>query len=132
MKKTTRTLAILLFLTLFFVRCTKNEDYPDTLSFFLTEGTWNVAHFYSGNDKTAAFASYKFSFEKTGMAVSNSSTGTDNGSWKIMQKVKGDAIRLQFNDTQLQEINNDWDISVSKNSTLELNNGSAVLVLQKD
>jgi hypothetical protein len=134
MKKTTRTVAILLFLTMFFVRCTRNMDYPDPVKETISRGNWKVGYFFSGQDKTSTCSAYTFSFNNDGTLDCNSTNGNFSGGWELVQKVAGPAINIQFNGTgfPLNEINNTWSVVGVNSSEVSLSNQSGSIRLQRN
>ena len=132
--KSTKTAAILLFMTMFFLSCSKNMDHPDPLKVNLTNSPMEINYFFAGQDKTSSYTGYNFSFNERGELISDSGAGVYNGKWELVQKVAGPAININLAvpRVELQALNGQWDVVNSTATGFELKQGSAVLKFQKN
>lgn len=112
---TMKDLRILAFaLTLFaatFVSCTKDNNSPNVLSGYLTQGTWRITEFKDDDvTKTSEFAGYVFTFKTGGVVTVTKPDGsTVNGEWEREDDGSKEKLDLEFGlAEELHELNDDW------------------------
>ena len=98
----------------------------------VTEGTWRITEFIdSGDNETALFADYNFTFNTNGTLIATNNTDTLEGTWSISSDDDDDddddEDDLDFNiffpvpdSNDFEELNDDWDIVSSSSTRIEL------------
>ncbi|WP_345169446.1 hypothetical protein [Algibacter aquimarinus] len=112
-------------------------------------GTWRITNFNdSGQDETADFAGYTFSFNNDGTLVATNGTNTVNGTWSITNDDSSDDDNsnddIDFNisfpvpeTNDFEDLNDDWDIVSASSTKIELidisggNGGTDMLTFEK-
>lgn len=94
------------------------------------EGTWRITEFIdSGDNETALFADYNFTFNTNGTLIATNDTDTLEGTWSITSDDDDDDDEddLDFNiffpvpdSNDFEELNDDWDIVSSSSTRIEL------------
>ena len=93
-------------------------------------GTWRITNMNdSGEDETADFAGYRFTFSEDGSVSATNGTVSQNGSWSVIDDRDDDDREddIEFNlffpvpDTSdFEDLNDDWDIVSITDSKIEL------------
>jgi hypothetical protein len=103
----------------FFSACHKSEDNigNNNNNTDLTNGSWRVTLFTdSGNDETADFSGYSFTFNSDGTLNAVKSAVTKTGSWSKGSKFNIDLGVKSDSNKPLGELTDDWHIlSISSN-----------------
>lgn len=96
----------------------------------VTEGTWRITEFIdSGDNETALFAGFNFTFNTDGTLIATNDTDTLEGTWSITSDDDDDDDDndLDFNiffpvpdSNDFEELNDDWDIVSSSSTRIEL------------
>lgn len=93
------------------------------------EGTWRITEFIdSGDNETALFADYNFTFNTNGTIMASNGTNTLEGVWSISNDDDDDdEDDLDFNiffpvpdSNDFEELNEDWDIVSTSSTRIEL------------
>ncbi|PZF73302.1 hypothetical protein DN068_09030 [Taibaiella soli] len=85
-------------------------------------GVWKVSFFSdNGNDETNHFTGYEFAFNANGSATASNGGSTVNGTWKTGTDDDQAKLELNFGNTSpFDELNNDWHILNTNNTTILL------------
>ena len=119
--------AILLFTSLFFVRCSPDVPYVSTTKEVITQGTWAVDYYYYGADKTAQYQNYVFSFLTSGVMKVTNGGDVYEGTWStIKDPNRTDLLNISLDNQQpvLAELNASWNITTINLTHVAMKNGS--------
>jgi hypothetical protein len=107
-------LLIVVFTSLF-VRCTpENLDYGSGTKEMITGKQWSVDYYFAGQDRTAQFSNYKFSFAGNGTLTANDGIASVNGNWSMITDVnRNDVLKINIAEAHLQSLNEQWTVSLS-------------------
>jgi hypothetical protein len=124
---------LLLFTSIAFIRCTPDQEFSTSTKDLLSQSKWAVDYFYAGQDKTAQFSSFEFSFKGNGAVTGRTATGEFEGTWALMKDVsRNDVIEINItNQGQLSEFNDQWKVTEKGTSTIDMNGLSTQLRLRK-
>jgi len=126
--------AILLFTSLFFVRCSPDLPYVSTTKEVITQGTWSIDYYYYGADRTAQYQNYVFSFSTTGVIKCTNGADVYEGSWSTVKDAGStDLLTLSLDNQQtvLGELNGSWSITTINLSNVAMKNGSNTQLIFK-
>jgi hypothetical protein len=118
----------------FFTSCTKESiDYPGSTKEVITSSTWSIDYYYAGQDKTAQFNSYKFSFVGNGTVTADDGTNSFNGNWSVVTDVnRKDVLRINLSEAHLQDLNSQWTVeNPTSIGTLVMKNSGSEIHLRK-
>jgi hypothetical protein len=118
----------------FFTSCTKESiDYPSSTKQVITGSTWSIDYYYAGQDKTAQFNSYKFSFVGNGTVTADDGTNSFNGNWSVVTDVnRKDVLRINLSEAHLQDLNSQWTVeNPTSIGTLVMKNSGSEIHLRK-
>lgn len=128
--KNQKLASILIFIisTHFFISCTRESaDYTSTAKEIISQGTWVVDYYYAGQNKTAQFSNYQFSFIGNGTVTALNGGNSFSGTWSVVTDVNRNEV-LKINLVQepnLQELNNQWSVGDKTSLSVSMNvNGS--------
>ena len=116
--------------TSFFSSCSRESvDYPGSTKQVIAGSSFSIDYYFAGQDKTAQFTNYKFSFVGTGVVTADDGTNSFNGNWSVVTDVnRKDVLRMNLTEAHLQDLNDQWTVEnaytsgslVMKNSTSEI------------
>jgi hypothetical protein len=110
----------LLAIVLFLVSCDRNNSISSNTSLVAASGSWRVTLFTdSGNDETADFSGYSFTFSSTGTVTAVKNGVSKTGTWSVSSSSNKFNIDLGPKDNTnlpLGELTDDWKI-LSSNAT---------------
>jgi hypothetical protein len=122
----------LLVLVLTFVSCTTSDDNADLVtqtSQVVTSGSWRVSLFTdSGNNETADFAGYTFSFSGSGTITAVKNGVSQNGTWSVSTSSNKFIIDLGpkiDSNKPLGELTDDWKIVSASSTEIRLTDDNA-------
>ena len=128
MKNVKLTASLLLLLSsMLFVNCSPDLPYVSTTKEVITQGTWAVNYYYFGQDKTAQYADYQFSFSATGNIAVTHGPDTFAGTWSTLKNSTNSdvlTISLDSQDPNLAELNSSWNINTINLSNVAMKNSS--------
>jgi hypothetical protein len=114
MKNVRLTLGVMLLAcTLVFIRCTPDVPLVSTTKEVLIQGKWGVQYYFDGQDRTAQFQGYEFSFSGSGVATITNPTDTVSANWVITKNTKNQDVLTMNIDAQassLTNLNYDWTV----------------------
>lgn len=114
--------------TSLFVSCTpENLDYGSTAREAITGKQWSIDYYFAGQDKTAEFSSYKFSFIGNGTLTADNGSDPVNGNWTMITDVnRNDVLKISIPEPHLQGLNEQWTVNLSSNVLIMKGSGSEV------
>lgn len=89
-----------------------DDDVDDSgLVAVITDGQWIISYFFDGQDETAIFSGYTFTFNEDGTATATNGTVEVQGTWES----DGDSGKLELeldfgNQSPFNEIDEDWTL----------------------
>ncbi|MFI5129888.1 MAG: hypothetical protein ACHQFX_07865, partial [Chitinophagales bacterium] len=111
------------------VSCSKSDDIVSGTGQLVTSGTWRVSLFTdSGNDETADFNGYSFTFSEGGTLTAVKGGVTKNGTWSVStssNKLNIDLGPKDNTNKPLGELTDDWKILSSNSTELRLADDNA-------
>lgn len=121
--------------TSLFTSCTPESlDYSSTTREFISKGQWSVDLFFAGQDKTAQYSGYQFSFIGNGTATATNGVETVSGTWSVATDVnRNEILRINMNsqDPRIQDLNVQWSITDKNNYIIAMKDGSNELRFKK-
>lgn len=136
MKSAKPALSFLLIVisTSLFTSCTPESlDYSATTREFISKGQWSVDLFFAGQDKTAQYSGYQFSFIGNGTATATNGVETVSGTWSVVRDVnRNEILSINMNtQNQMQELNVQWNVTDKNNFIIAMKDGSNELRFKK-
>ena len=125
---------LLLFSSMAFVRCTPDQYISNSTKDVLSTGKWAVDYYYAGQDKTAQFNSYEFTFVGTGDVSGTNGSNQVQGKWSIMKDVNRNdvlEINLQTQEPFLLELNEIWKVADKSTDVIAMDGSGMQLRLRK-
>jgi hypothetical protein len=86
----------------------------------LNSGSWHVSYFYKDQDDTAEYTGYNFTFISNGTINVIKNTNNSNGSWLVYTDSGENKIDLSFDNSNLEELMEDWIITEYTATTIHL------------
>ena len=132
MKKYMMQMAVVLFVSLGMVACDKSDDDNNDPSntpansvtnSYLINGSWRVSLLTDdGRDETSDYEGYTFVFGNDGKLTATRGAVTTTGTWRTQRDDGSNelVILLSTTDRDLLELNDDWDIILSNNTKIVL------------
>lgn len=90
---------------------------------YLINGSWRVSLLTDdGKDETSDYDGYAFEFAADGKLTATKAGVITNGTWRTQRDDGSNELLIQLvtTDRDLDELNDDWDIILSTNSKIEL------------
>lgn len=137
MKSVKLALSILLIVisTSIFSSCTRESfDYSATAKEFISKGQWSVDLFFAGQDKTAQYSGYQFTFTGNGTVTATNTVETIEGIWSVVTDVnRNEVLQINMNsqDPHIQELNVHWSVTDKNNLFIAMKDGSNELRFKK-
>lgn len=144
---------LLLVFNFLFTGCSKKDDNSNQngqiqaqIENYVQTGNWGVTKFIeSGNDETANFNGYTFTFGSDGTLNATNGSNTYQGSWSISDSNSDDDsqddlhFNINFNLTNnFENLNEDWNFITQAETKIELihvsggNGGTDYLTFEKN
>ncbi|HEY6502979.1 MAG TPA: hypothetical protein VIZ28_03300 [Chitinophagaceae bacterium] len=121
----TNVFSIILALAVLLVSCDPSNSVSSNVSQVASSGSWCVTLFTdSGNDETADFSGYSFTFSSSGTVAAVKNGATQTGTWNVntsSNKFNIDLGPKVATNKPLGELTDDWKIL--SNSTTEIRLG---------
>jgi hypothetical protein len=96
-----------------------SADFSDVI----TNGTWYVSYFFEDDDnETSDYIGYNFTFSSNGTITVVKASATTNGSWTNYVDSGDDIMDLNFDDSNLDELEEDWEITEYSSTVVKLKN----------
>ena len=133
MKSATLFAAILLLVSSTLFSCTEQQDMVTGPEDMLSRGNWTVDYYFNGQDQTAQYGSYSFTFNSNGIVSCANTVHNCTGTWQIRKNVQSDelSISLTTQQPELQQLNQNWSIAEASMQSLTLTNGTGQFRLRK-
>ena len=121
----TKLILTVIILAVLTASCSRSLDNPNNV---VVDGTWKVTLFTdSGNDETADFSGYIFTFSNNGMVTATRSGASQNGTWSTSSnKFNIDLGPKVDTNKPLGELTDDWKIISSSATELKLTDDNSV------
>jgi hypothetical protein len=88
----------------------------------LTNGTWHVSYYFDESDETSNYKGYNFTFNSNGTVVVVKEKNTIAGNWSTFVNSGQDIFLLKFDDSKLDELEEDWKITEFTTTNVRLKN----------
>lgn len=88
----------------------------------LTNGTWHVSYYFDESDETSNYKGYNFTFNSNGTVVVVKEKNTIAGNWSTFVNSGQDIFLLKFDDSKLDELEDDWKITEFTTTNVRLKN----------
>lgn len=99
-----------------------NANFSDVI----TNGTWYISYFFEDDDnETSDYIGYNFTFSTNGMITVVKASTTTTGSWSNYIDSGDDIMDLNFNDSNLDELEEDWEITEYSSTVIKLKHVSS-------
>lgn len=101
-------------------QCGTNSGSTDTFISVITSGNWRVTYYFDDGDETSDFEGYVFTFNlnNTITVVKNATTYT--GTWSFYEDDGVAIFELNFSDSELSDLADDWELLEFSNTVVEL------------
>jgi hypothetical protein len=108
----------------FTMGCSKKvNNITDQVNTTLESGSWKVVLFsHKGQDKTANYAGYNFSFSGGTVIAVKTGVATASGSWKASYENNFTKLTLNFSIAPLNELNEQWNVTGVGGIVINLSN----------
>lgn len=140
-------MALVLAAILSLAACSNDDSSPVTpvvIENQVKSGSWQITSFVdSGNDETAHFNGYTFTFGPNGTITATNGNQSHTGSYSILDGNSNDdslqdlEFNIAFMDNDFEDLSEDWDIISQSSAKIELqhisggNGGTDRLVFEK-
>ena len=91
-----------------------------TFTATITSGTWYVSYFFKDQDETSDYTGYHFTFMNNGTINVIKNASNSNGLWSTYTNSGQDEMNLNFENSNLNELNEDWVIIEYSATTIHL------------
>lgn len=99
-----------------------NANFSDVI----TNGTWYISYFFEDDDnETSDYIGYNFTFSTNGMITVVKASTTTTGSWSNYIDSGDDIMDLNFNDSNLDELEEYWEITEYSSTVIKLKHVSS-------
>ena len=102
--------------------CTReNISYGDTTREAITKSQWSIDYYFAGQDRTAEFSNYKFSFTGNGIVKAEDGSGSFSGNWNMATDARrNDVLSIQISEAHLQSLNDKWIVNLIQDGSLTM------------
>ena len=91
----------------------------------LTNGTWHVSYYFDDSDETLNYKGYNFTFNSNETVKVVKEKNTIVGNWSTFVNNSQDIFLLKFEDSKLDELEEDWKITEFTTTNVRLKNKSS-------
>ena len=91
----------------------------------VTNGTWNVSYYFDDSDETLNFKGYNFTFNSNGTIMVVKEKNTIAGNWSTFVNSGQNIFLLKFDDSKLDDLEDDWKITEFTSTNVRLKNKDA-------
>ncbi|MFV5695487.1 hypothetical protein ACM55G_08635 [Flavobacterium sp. LB3P122] len=91
----------------------------------LTNGTWRVSYYFDDSDETLNYKGYSFTFNSNGTVVVVKEKNTIAGNWSTFVNSSQDIFLLKFDDSKLDNLEDNWKITEFTTTKVRLKNKNA-------
>ena len=134
MKTANPTVALLLFFcALVFTHCTPDQLLASTTKEIIVQGKWAVNYYYDGQDNTAQYQNYAFSFNGDGTIGATNGTDSSYGTWSTIKDVnRNEVLTIHLHATALSGLDASWTVGSASLVSIGMKNTAGVqLVINK-
>ncbi|MBL7841959.1 MAG: hypothetical protein JNJ75_17560 [Cyclobacteriaceae bacterium] len=111
-----------------------DDDDVDTsaLEAVIQSGNWKVAYYFDDTDQTVAYSEFTFEFHEDGTVIARNGSEENVGTWAAYGDDGELELEFEFdNDNELlDEISEDWEVTMFSTTQLELQDGTDGPVLR--
>lgn len=111
-----------------------DDDDVDTsaLEVVIQSGNWKVAYYFDDTDQTIAYSEFTFEFYEDGTVVARNGSEENIGTWAAYGDDGELELEFEFDDDNelLDEISEDWEVTMFSTTQLELQEGTDAPVLR--
>jgi heat shock protein HslJ len=106
---------LILTVACFITSCTReNISYGETTREAITRAQWSIDYYFAGQDRTAEFSNYTFSFVGNGTLKADNGTNSFNGNWSLVTDGhRNDVLSITISEALLQNINDQWKVNLT-------------------
>lgn len=102
-------------------QCGTNSGSTDTFISVITSGTWRVSYYFDDDDdETSDYQEYVFTFNTNNTITVVKNGITYSGTWSFYEDDGVDVFEINFTDSELSELADDWELLEFSNSLIEL------------
>ena len=126
--KNVRVLALLTAVVFLFIRCTPDQDYISNTKEIISQGKWSVDYYFSGQNKTAQYTNFQFTFSLNGTVSCTDGTQSFNGSWAMTRDVnRNDVLLINMSNQQpnITQLNAQWNVTNQSTSLVDMTSGGS-------
>ena len=107
--------------------CNTNSGSVGNQNFVLivTNGTWHVSYYFDDSDETLDFKGYNFTFNSNGTIMVVKEKNTIAGNWSTFVNSGQNIFLLKFDDSKLDDLEDDWKITEFTSTNVRLKNKDA-------
>ena len=107
--------------------CNTNSGSVGNQNFVLivTNGTWHVSYYFDDSDETLNFKGYNFTFNSNGTIMVVKEKNTIAGNWSTFVNSGQNIFLLKFDDSKLDDLEDDWKITEFTSTNVRLKNKDA-------
>lgn len=91
----------------------------------LTNGTWHVSYYFDDSDETLNYNGYNFTFNSNETVTVVKEKNTIAGNWSTFVNNSQDIFLLKFEDSKLDDLEDDWKITEFTTTNVRLKNKSS-------
>lgn len=101
--------------------CYPEDIIDNELSSEISKGTWFVSYFLDeSEDETSNFKNYNFLFSSNGNVTATKYSTIINGTWNIYNEGANQILKINFDDSNLEEIDAKWVVINSSATIIKL------------
>jgi hypothetical protein len=101
-------------------QCGTNSGSTDTFISVITSGTWRVTYYFDDEEETADYQGYVFTFNANNTITVVKNAITYTGTWSFYEDDGVDVFEINFADSELSELADDWELLEFSNTVVEL------------
>ena len=101
-------------------QCGANSGSTDTFISVITSGTWRVTYYFDDEDETADYQGYVFTFNTNNTITIVKNLQTFTGTWSFYEDDGVTVFEINFSDSELSNLADDWELLEFSNSLIEL------------
>ena len=107
--------------------CNTNSGSAGNQNFaaILTNGTWHVSYYFDDKDETLNYKGYNFTFNSNGTIMVVKEKNTIAGNWSTFVNSGQNIFLLKFDDSKLDDLEDDWKITEFTSTNVRLKNKDA-------
>ena len=113
--------------------CTRESiSYGDTTREAITKSQWSIDYYFTGQDRTAEFSIYKFSFTGSGIVKAEDRSGSFTGNWNMVKDVmRNDILSINISEAHLQSLNDKWTVSLIQDGSITMKGATSEVRLKR-